>query len=108
MILSTFHALNKSSLKENSISLGPHKTTTINTFNDHYISFETQSLICDLLETIICNEERIRHLRETLIKDKDFDPINLFQIVTRSYSTSNNTLTRENLAHYISRPPQDL
>ena len=77
--------------------------TTINSFNDSLTSKETKSLVCDLFETIIVNEERTRHLRDKLVQHEEFDPINLFQSLTKSQS-SNNTLTREALEIYLSRP----
>lgn len=113
MILSTYHVSNSSAplfkkkLPEKCFEDCIPQRTTINTFNEHLISSVAQSLICDFLETVICNEERIRHLREVLVKDKDFDPINLFQLVTRSCS-QNNMLSRKNLALYVSRPEHDL
>ena len=113
MILSTYHPSNSSApltiskVSSDSFDNCIPVRTTINSFNDHLISSETQQLVCDLFETIIYNEERIRHLRDTLISHEDFDPINLFQSLTKS-QISNNNLTRNALAAYLQRPQHDL
>ncbi len=49
--------------------------TTINSFNEHMISEETQGLVCDYFETRIVNEERLRSARQELLRDKDFDAV---------------------------------
>jgi len=109
MILSTFHP---------SVSAAPEikirypishledeetipRRTTITSFNHHILSQDVQNKILDFFETLIFNEECIKKVRESLLNDKDFDPLFLFQYLTNGNAASTNSLSISALASFV-------
>ena len=81
------------------------RRTTLTTFNHHLLSADTQLKVVDLLETLMNNEEKMKTARDALLKDPEFDPIEVFQRMTKGAgAVSTNVIKVEELAEFTGRP----